>query len=506
MAQEDLNIVIRAFDKTSKAFRKVRDGLGGISKRVVNVKTAVAGLGGALALRQFSQQIDDIAKQSDRLGITVAQLQSLQFAASQTGTDAGELKKGFEKFNKSISEASTGIGTGVRAFEMLGVSVTNTDGSLKNSNQLLNEVADGFTGVQDPADRVRIAMDLFGRSGAGMVNMLQNGSEELNAIRDQFGDLTIELTGEQAKAVEEANDRFDALGRTFSSIGQRITSAVMPALAKVATFLTVNMLKAIALTIKGFRGLINTFIGGLNVLSNKLGIFDEIQKSTIGEATEQDIRSVIDAYKSLPEPVVEAAETIQGVATAMERQETEIQKAKQAFKDYADAAQDVQANLANVALRGVKSLEDSLVGIVTGATNAKDAFRSMAQSILADIARIVIQKQISGPIASALNAFIGGKAIGGSVQRGRPVMVGERGAELFVPSSSGSIISNKNLAGAGVGGGGVTVNQTINVTTGVQQTVRSEIVNLMPQIANATKAAVADSRLRGGSFSKAFGG
>ena len=78
----------------------------------------------------------------------------------------------------------------------------------------------------------------------------------------------------------------------------------------------------------------------------------------------------------------------------------------------------------------------------------------------------------------------------------------ERGAELFIPASSGSIISNKRLSG----GGGVTVNQTINVTTGVQQTVRSEIVNLMPQIANATKAAVADSRLRGGSFSKAFGG
>lgn len=93
MAQENLNIVIRAFDKTSAGFRKVRDGLGGISKRVLNVKTAVAALGGSLALQQFSSSIDDIAKQSDRLGITVAQLQSLQFAASQTGTDAGELKR-----------------------------------------------------------------------------------------------------------------------------------------------------------------------------------------------------------------------------------------------------------------------------------------------------------------------------------------------------------------------------------------------------------------------------
>jgi hypothetical protein len=500
MAQENLNIVIRAFDKTSAGFRKVRDGLGGISKRVLNVRTAVAGLGGALALKQFSSQIDDIAKQSDRLGITVAQLQSLQFAASQTGTDAGELKKGFEKFNKSISEASTGIGTGVRAFEMLGVSVTNTDGSLKNSNQLLNEVADGFTGVQDPADRVRIAMDLFGRSGAGMVNMLQNGSEELNAIRDQFSDLTIELTGEQAKAVEEANDRFDALGRTFTSIGHQITSVMMPALAKVATFLTINLLKAIAKAISAMRGLANVFIDTINLISGRL--FEDIEKSTLGEETEKRLLEIVDAFNTLPESITSATEGINSNTNAIDRQETTLQKAKKAFDDYAEAAQDVQANLANVALRGLKSLEDSLVGIVTGATSAKDAFRSMAQSIVADLARMAIQKAITGPIAGALG--LTGRAIGGPVQRGQPYLVGERGAELFVPSSSGSIVSNKNLAGAG--GGGVTVNQTINVTTGVQQTVRSEIVNLMPQIANATKAAVADSRLRGGSFSKAFGG
>lgn len=53
---------------------------------------------------------------------------------------------------------------------------------------------------------------------------------------------------------------------------------------------------------------------------------------------------------------------------------------------------------------------------------------------------------------------------------------------------------------------GIIVQQTINVTTGVQQTVRAEIVQLMPQIAQAAKGAVADARLRGGNFSKAMSG
>ena len=94
-----------------------------------------------------------------------------------------------------------------------------------------------------------------------------------------------------------------------------------------------------------------------------------------------------------------------------------------------------------------------------------------------------------------------GKARGGPVTGGRPYMVGEKGPELMIPSGNGSIIPNNQL-----GGGGITVVQNINVTTGVQQTVRAEIANLLPQISNAAKSAVADARMRGGGFSKAMVG
>jgi len=123
---------------------------------------------------------------------------------------------------------------------------------------------------------------------------------------------------------------------------------------------------------------------------------------------------------------------------------------------------------------------------------------------------MVIQRQITAPLAGALNNVIGAafggaavpaspRAIGGSVQSGRTHLVGERGPELFIPSASGSIVPNNAM-----GGGGVTVVQNINVSTGVQQTVRAEIMTLMPQIANAAKSAVAEAKLRGGSFGAAL--
>jgi len=497
MADEKLSIRITAMDKTRNAFRSVSGGLNRIKRSVFSVRGAVAGLAGALALKEFSTQIDDLAKQSARLGITVNQLQTLQFAASQSGTGAEELKKGFERFNKSISEASTGIGTGIKAFDALGITLSNNDGSLKSTDHLLNEVANGFTQIENPADKVRIAMDLFGRAGAGMVNMLQNGSSSLQALRDDFNAVTIELTGEQALAVEEANDRFDKLFRVFSSLGQQITAVLLPALASIGTVVSGVVLQAISKTVEAIRGLANVGIEIINFFKS-----DDLNKFTFGESLQADIARIRENLDKTIEPSNELGKSVQVVAEGFERQETALQKANKSFADYAEASKEVEANLRGAAFKGLQKLEDGLTGIITGTMNAKEAFRSMATSIISDLARIFVQKQITGVIASAFpNIFGGGgKAIGGAVQRGQPYMVGERGAELFVPNQSGSIIPNDKMVGSGV-----TINQTINVSTGVQQTVRTEIASLMPQIAEATKSAVADARMRGGSYSKAFG-
>lgn len=176
-------------------------------------------------------------------------------------------------------------------------------------------------------------------------------------------------------------------------------------------------------------------------------------------------------------------------------------RATNALRQYADAAQDVKRSLQDAAMNGVKRLEDSLTSVFMGTMSVKDAFRSMALSIVEDLIRIQIQRAVVGPIADVLGGMF--RAQGGSVTVGQPYVVGEKGPELFVPSSSGSIVPN-NKMGGGDGGGGVVINQTLNFALGVQQTVRAEVMNMMPQITNATKSAVADARMRGGSFSGAF--
>lgn len=98
--------------------------------------------------------------------------------------------------------------------------------------------------------------------------------------------------------------------------------------------------------------------------------------------------------------------------------------------------------------------------------------------------------------------FGGFFADGGPVSPGKGYMVGEKGPEFFAPSTSGYIVPNAALRG---GARGITIVQHLTVQTGVAQTVRAEIMGMMPRIKADTMAAVAEARQRGGSFSRALG-
>ena len=108
------------------------------------------------------------------------------------------------------------------------------------------------------------------------------------------------------------------------------------------------------------------------------------------------------------------------------------------------------------------------------------------------------------PISARTGSAFGGFAGGGAVQRGMPTIVGERGAELFLPNNSGRIVNNSSSKG--MIGGQTVINQNLNVNAGVAQTVRAEMLNLLPAFKQETIAAVAETRLRGGEFASAFSG
>lgn len=187
---------------------------------------------------------------------------------------------------------------------------------------------------------------------------------------------------------------------------------------------------------------------------------------------------------------------------------------KNGIKGYFESINDLSAMTENATSRAMGQMEDALISFVE---TGKLSFRGLANSIISDLIRIQIRQSIMMPLSTMLPNLLNigssgtpqlpGVVMGGpSYENGGYTGDGARSGGLDGKGGFMAMLHpNETVIDHTKGqGGGVTVVQNINVTTGVQQTVRAEIMTLMPQIAGAAKAAVADAKMRGGGYAAAM--
>jgi len=142
-----------------------------------------------------------------------------------------------------------------------------------------------------------------------------------------------------------------------------------------------------------------------------------------------------------------------------------------------------------------QSFEDAIVS----GNKLRDVLRALGQDLL----RLIFREQVTKPMASGLGTFFAdlftGRASGGPVTGGTPYLVGEKGPELFMPASSGSIVPNNRLGSSGGGSTGVTINY--HIAAGV---TRAELVPILETERKRLKAEIPDMVRRGGAYRAAF--
>lgn len=166
------------------------------------------------------------------------------------------------------------------------------------------------------------------------------------------------------------------------------------------------------------------------------------------------------------------------------------------------------------AFQYMSDFADQFSRAIVEGQNFGDALSNVFKSILRDITVLILRTAILQGIMAAIG-FISPtsglatsfgqltgiiptpRAKGGPVMSGDAYRVGEAGPETFVPSTNGYILPN-DMAPSET----VIVNQTINVQTGVAQTVRAEMFGLLPRFKQEAMAGVLDAKQRGGSYSK----
>ena len=163
----------------------------------------------------------------------------------------------------------------------------------------------------------------------------------------------------------------------------------------------------------------------------------------------------VDTTRLMADGALAIANAQDAVTASFNKQQSAVFGVSEAFRKYSESAKNTGAQIENVMSRAFQGMEDALVNFVmTGKLNFKD----LANSIIADIARIIIKQELSNAlgiggsggsssfIAAAFKSIFG-FAGGGSPPVGRASIVGESGPELFIPQSAGTIIPNSAFGG-----------------------------------------------------------
>lgn len=270
-----LDVAIKGVNRSREAFRQTRADLRSLRQEmrgltpvalsggVKGLAAGVRGLGGALnqvtgfigpklgflsfaaltegARRATAATLDygaELLHLKRKTGLGVEALQELHHAANLSDIPIEDFNVNMERFAVNLAKARGGSGDAGKAVRALGISLKDSSGKWKTTEQLLPEVADKLNEVQSAGRRGQVAMALFGRSGRSMLNVLSEGSAGMAAMREEARKLGGVITEEQAKGLDEAGDSWTRVKRALTGVRNVAVTALMPSLTELTNRIT----------------------------------------------------------------------------------------------------------------------------------------------------------------------------------------------------------------------------------------------------------------------------
>ena len=233
-------LLIDAKTKGENNIKRLGNSMQGVTGKAKNLGMAVRGVGlafkglfAAAAVAGFAAYVkgaintaDAFGKLSTRTGIAADKLQAYVNAGKLADVSQSEIENGLRKLAQTQAEAAEGVKTYSEAYAKLGISVKKADGSLKPSDQLLGEIADKFEDLPNGPEKAAVAMDIFGRSGAKLITLLNGGSEALERFN-------YETSENFARNAEFFNDQIQILAFQFDGFRQQLADFLLPTLNSI---------------------------------------------------------------------------------------------------------------------------------------------------------------------------------------------------------------------------------------------------------------------------------
>lgn len=238
----DASGVVRAANIAQGALAKLATQMSALESLSAKTFTAsgIAGIGlsataaaAALvaAVKSAADYGDELDNLSKRTGESVENLSRLQYAAKMSDVSNEQLGKGLKFLAGQIVGAASGAETSAALFDRYGVSVRNTDGTVRATGETLLDIADVFADMPDGPQKAALAMEFFGsRIGVYLIPLLNEGSAGLKKLGDEAESLGLVLSGQQAKAAADFNDNLDRLSKLAKGAAVSVGNVLLPVL------------------------------------------------------------------------------------------------------------------------------------------------------------------------------------------------------------------------------------------------------------------------------------
>lgn len=192
------------------------DSLLNLKDRFVSTIKSVVGLAQAQA-----DLINDLNDLSTRSGISAKSIQGLQLAFRASGQDAGQVKQLLDKMPVTMSALANGTGAATKAFNKLGLSAFETDGTLKSSQKVFMEVTNELQKMKSGTEKAAIASDIFGRQAGNMLQAFGNteGLQDFVHFTDKYG---LDTGPEASKQAAEFQQAIAMLEVVVGKLGQTL--------------------------------------------------------------------------------------------------------------------------------------------------------------------------------------------------------------------------------------------------------------------------------------------
>lgn len=200
--------------------------------------TALVAVGGAVGVsllamaKKAANYGDEMLEASQKTGIGTKQLAALRLVAEQSGSSFEGIISGTTKLSKSLFEAATKGGDAAKTFTALGISFKDSTGHARNASDLLPEIADRFAAMKDGTEKTAIAMRLFGKAGADIIPVLNQGSEGFRRATEMIEKYNLE-TADGGKLGDVYNDRLKETGIAIQGLANQIGAALLPGMIKL---------------------------------------------------------------------------------------------------------------------------------------------------------------------------------------------------------------------------------------------------------------------------------